>query len=96
MSVWVGFKQTGVAYKRSSRYSGETKYPLRKMFKFAVDAITSFSYFPLQLAMYLGFLTAGVSIIAIPVVIIVRIIGNHALFGQATTLIAVLFRKACS
>jgi dolichol-phosphate mannosyltransferase len=91
MSVWVGFKQTGVAYKRSSRYSGETKYPLRKMFKFAVDAITSFSYFPLQLAMYLGFLTAGVSIIAIPVVIIVRIIGNHALFGQATTLIAVLF-----
>lgn len=91
MSVWVGFKQTGVAYKRSSRYSGETKYPFRKMFKFAVDAITSFSYFPLQLAMYLGFLTAGVSIIAIPVVIIVRIIGNHALFGQATTLIAVLF-----
>lgn len=91
MSVWVGFKQTGVAYKRSSRYSGETKYPFRKMFKFAVDAITSFSYFPLQLAMYLGFLTAGVSIIAIPVVILVRIIGNHALFGQATTLIAVLF-----
>jgi dolichol-phosphate mannosyltransferase len=61
------------------------------MLKFASDAITSFSYFPLQVASYLGFLSAGLSIIAIPVVIILRIIGLHAFIGQATTLIAVLF-----
>jgi dolichol-phosphate mannosyltransferase len=91
MSTWVGFKQTGVSYKRASRYSGVTKYPFRKMLKFASDAITSFSYFPLQVASYLGFLSAGLSIIAIPVVIILRIIGLHAFIGQATTLIAVLF-----
>jgi glycosyltransferase involved in cell wall biosynthesis len=91
MSVWVGFKQTGVSYKRAARYSGVTKYPFKKMIKFASDAITSFSYFPLQLAMYLGFFTAGISIIAIPVVIILRIVGSHAFLGQATTLIAVLF-----
>lgn len=91
MSSWVGFKQTGVTYKRASRYSGVTKYPFRKMFKFASDAITSFSYFPLQVASYLGFLSAGLSIIAIPVVIILRIVGLHAFIGQATTLIAVLF-----
>lgn len=91
MSSWVGFKQTGVAYKRASRYSGVTKYPFRKMLKFASDAITSFSYFPLQVASYLGFLSAGLSIIAIPVVIILRIVGLHAFTGQATTLIAVLF-----
>jgi len=91
MSSWVGFKQTGVRYKRAARYSGETKYPYKKMIKFASDAITSFSYFPLQLAMYLGFITAGISIIAIPVVIISRIVGSHAFTGQATTLIAVLF-----
>jgi dolichol-phosphate mannosyltransferase len=91
MSSWVGFKQTGVLYKRAARYSGETKYPYKKMIKFASDAITSFSYFPLQLAMYLGFITAGISIIAIPVVIISRIVGSHAFTGQATTLIAVLF-----
>jgi dolichol-phosphate mannosyltransferase len=91
MSSWVGFKQTGVSYKRASRYSGVTKYPFRKMLKFASDAITSFSYFPLQVASYLGFLSAGLSIIAIPVVIILRIIGLHAFIGQATTLIAVLF-----
>ncbi len=91
MSSWVGFKQTGVTYKRASRHSGVTKYPFRKMLKFASDAITSFSYFPLQMASYLGFLSAGLSIIAIPVVIILRIIGLHAFIGQATTLIAVLF-----
>jgi polyisoprenyl-phosphate glycosyltransferase len=91
MSVWVGFKQTGVSYKRAARFSGETKYPFKKMVKFASDAITSFSYFPLQLAMYLGFITAGISIIAIPLVIILRMVGSHAFLGQATTLIAVLF-----
>jgi dolichol-phosphate mannosyltransferase len=91
LSVWVGFNQTGVDYKRAARYSGETKYPLKKMVKFAWDAITSFSYFPLQLAMYLGFISAGLSILAIPVVVIFRMAGSHAFFGQATTLIAVLF-----
>jgi dolichol-phosphate mannosyltransferase len=91
MSVWVGFKQTGVEYKRASRYSGETKYPLKKMLKFAMDAITSFSYFPLQLAIYIGFFSAGISILAIPIVIIMRLAGSQAFFGQASTLIAVLF-----
>jgi dolichol-phosphate mannosyltransferase len=91
MSVWVGFRQTGVPYKRAARFAGETKYPLKKMVKFAGDAITGFSYLPLQLATYLGFLAAGVSILAIPVVIATRIAGSQAFFGQATTLIAVLF-----
>jgi glycosyltransferase involved in cell wall biosynthesis len=91
MSVWVGFRQTGVEYKRAARFSGETKYPLKKMVKFATDAITSFSYFPLQLAMYIGFAAAGLSILAIPVVVAMRLIGNQAFFGQASTLIAVLF-----
>jgi len=91
MSVWVGFRQTGVTYRRASRYSGSTKYPFRKMLKFASDAITSFSYFPLQVATYLGFLCAGLSIVAIPIVIATRVTGSQAFFGQATTLIAVLF-----
>ncbi len=91
MSVWVGFKQTGVEYKRDERHAGETKYPLRKMIKFASDAITSFSYFPLQLSMYIGFVAAGLSTLAIPVVIALRLAGSRAFFGQASTLIAVLF-----
>jgi len=91
MTAWVGFRQIGVPYKRAARFAGETKYPFRKMFKLALDAVTGFSYFPLQLATYLGFLSAGISAIAIPVVIVMRLAGNEAFFGQATTLIAVLF-----
>ncbi len=91
MAAWVGFRQIGVPYKRAARFSGETKYPLKKMIKFASDAITGFSYFPLQLATYVGFVAAGIAIVAIPVVAVMRIAGNSAFFGQASTLIAVLF-----
>jgi dolichol-phosphate mannosyltransferase len=91
MSVWVGFRQIGVPYKRGARFAGETKYPLSKMTRFATDAITSFSYFPLQLASYIGFFAALLSIFAIPIVIYLRLTGSQAFFGQATTLIAVLF-----
>lgn len=92
MSVWVGFNQTGVKYRRAARYAGETKYPFKKMFKFAWDAVTSFSYLPLQIATYLGFISAGISIFAIPIVAYMRITGSQEAFaGQATTLIAVLF-----
>ena len=62
MSVWVGFKQAGVEYKRAARHTGETKYPLKKMLRFALDGITSFSYLPLQLATYFGFIAAAVAV----------------------------------
>ncbi len=91
MTAWVGFRQIGVPYRRAARFSGETKYPFRKMLRLALNAVTGFSHFPLQIATYLGFLSAGVSILAIPVVILLRLLGNQAFFGQATTLIAVLF-----
>ncbi len=91
MSAWVGFKQTGVTYNRSARFAGETKYPFKKMFRLALNAITGFSYFPLQVATYIGFIAAAIAIIAIPVVIILRATGEHPLLGQATTLLAVLF-----
>lgn len=91
MSAWVGFKQVGVGYKRAARFTGSTKYPFRKMFRLALNAITGFSYLPLQLASYLGFIAAGLSIIAIPIVAIARLTGGSSFLGQATTLIAVLF-----
>ena len=91
MSAWVGFRQIGVPYRRAARFSGVTKYPFSKMLKLALNAITGFSYFPLQLATYFGFTSAGLAIIAIPVVIIMRLIGHGAFLGQATTLISVLF-----
>jgi glycosyltransferase involved in cell wall biosynthesis len=91
MSAWVGFKQVGVEYKRAARKAGETKYPFRKMFRLALNAITSFSYFPLQVATFFGFASAGIAIIAIPVVIALRLAGSHFFEGQTTTLISVLF-----
>lgn len=91
MSAWVGFKQVGVSYKRAARLAGETKYPFKKMLKLALTAITGFSYVPLQIATYVGFISAGISLIAIPVVILMRMLGSQQFTGQATTLIAVLF-----
>jgi polyisoprenyl-phosphate glycosyltransferase len=91
LSVWVGFRQTGVHYVRAERYAGETKYPLKKMLKFALDGITSFSYFPLQVATYVGFVSAVLAIFGILATIILRLTGSHAFYGQATTLVAVLF-----
>jgi dolichol-phosphate mannosyltransferase len=91
MSAWVGFRQIGVEYKRAARFSGETKYPFRKMLLLALNAITSFSYFPLQVATFFGFFSAALAILAIPVVVYLRMTGSQAFFGQATTLIAVLF-----
>jgi glycosyltransferase involved in cell wall biosynthesis len=91
MSSWVGFRQTGVEYRRAARFAGETKYPFKKMLRFASDAITGFSYLPLQIATYMGFISAGLSILAMPVVIYLRASGSQAFFGQATTLLAVLF-----
>ncbi|NDJ86302.1 MAG: glycosyltransferase family 2 protein [Chloroflexi bacterium] len=92
MVSWVGYRQTGVVYHRHSRYAGRTKFTLKKMVRFALDAITSFSYFPLQLASYVGFFFAGLSALAILVVIALRLFGADApLMGQATTLVVVLF-----
>src|SRR5262245_47864187 len=91
MSAWVGFKQIGIEYKRAARTAGETKYPFRKMFRLAINAVTGFSYFPLQVATFFGFLSAGLAILAMPVVIYLRASGSQAFFGQASTLLAVLF-----
>lgn len=92
LSVWVGFRQTGIRYVRRERFAGATQYPLRRMLKFAGDAITGFSYVPLQLATTLGFWVSGLALLAVPVVAVLRaVFREDFFFGQATTLIAVLF-----
>jgi len=63
MVAWVGFRQVAVKYERPARFAGETKYPFRKMLRFAIDGITSFSIIPLRLATWLGVLS-GFSAIA--------------------------------
>ena len=59
MFAWAGFRQVGIEYVRAPRSAGETKYPLRKMIRFAVDAMTAFSTKPLKLATRLSFCQPG-------------------------------------
>ncbi len=73
MTSWVGFRQTGVNYIRQERFAGTTKYPLRKMIRFAFDAITGFSYFPLQVTIYVSLILALLAVLAVPVVAFLRL-----------------------
>lgn len=91
MTSWVGFRQTGVNYVRQERHSGQTKYPFKKMLRFALDAITGFSYFPLQVAIYASLILALIAVLAVPIVAFLRLSGSQLQFeGQATTLVALL------
>ncbi len=91
MTVWVGFSQTAVSYERDARHAGETKYTVRRMLRFSLDAIASFSHLPLQLATYVGLLSAGVAFVAIPVVIVLRIFDSYLPgFGSITIAILLL------
>ena len=89
MTVWVGFTQAAVPYSRDARYAGTTKYTLARMLRFSADAILSFSERPLQLATLLGLIISALAFVAIPVVIVLRLLGQY-LPGFGTLTIAVL------
>jgi polyisoprenyl-phosphate glycosyltransferase len=89
MTVWVGFTQAAVPYQRDARYAGETKYTLRRMLAFSLDAISSFSHLPLQAATVLGFLFSFIAFLAIPVVIGLKLADSY-LPGFSTITIVIL------
>jgi glycosyltransferase involved in cell wall biosynthesis len=72
MTVWVGYTQTAVAYKRAPRAGGQTKYTPARMLRLAFDAITSFSHAPLQAATLLGFAFSLLAFLAIPLTVVAR------------------------
>ncbi|MDR2570736.1 MAG: glycosyltransferase family 2 protein [Oscillospiraceae bacterium] len=90
---WVGFKQIPVEYVREERFAGVTKYPLRKMVTFAMDAVTSFSYKPLKLATMLGFSISLFSFLYILYVIYQRFFTEQTITGWASTMAAILFTQ---
>jgi len=87
---WMGFRQIGVEYARQSRVAGETKYPYRKMVKFALDGITSFSNVPLKLATWLGYFASLLAFIYLVTVFVQKALG-HTVQGWATIMVALLF-----
>lgn len=91
MTSWVGYRQTGVPYVREKRVWGETKYPWRKMIAFALDAVTSFSFFPLQIMLYISLVLGILSLLVGIVISILRIaMGEEFFGGQATTIVLLL------
>lgn len=91
MVSWVGFRQIGVPYRRLARKAGETKYPFRKMFRLALDAVTGFSFIPLKLALWTGALATGLGLLLAVVLLILRLNDNIPLAGQGLTASLILF-----
>lgn len=91
MVSWVGFRQLALPYRRAGRFAGETKYPLRKMLRFAGDGILSFSTRPLQLSIGLGFLSAGLALLGMLYAVVVRLVTTEWVAGWAAIMVAVLF-----
>lgn len=90
--TWVGYNQAPVFYDRDRRYGGETKYPLSKMIKFALDGITGFSSQPLRLASHAGLFFAAASMALMVALTIYRFAGGTGLIPGWTSLaVAVLF-----
>ncbi|MCL2499687.1 MAG: glycosyltransferase family 2 protein [Defluviitaleaceae bacterium] len=90
---WVGFKQIAVEYERQERFAGETKYPLRKMVSFAMDAIASFSYKPLKLATSLGFIMSLLGFVYMLVIIFQAMFTDRTITGWASTLVVILLSQ---
>ena len=91
MVAWLGFRQTAVTYDRRARFAGETKYPLRKMLRFAVDGITSFSIVPLRFATWLGVLSGLVAMVAAAWAVYVKLVEHEAVQGWTTIMMLVAF-----
>jgi dolichol-phosphate mannosyltransferase len=91
MVSWAGFRQTALPYRRAERFAGETKYPLRKMFRFAMDGIFSFSTRPLQISVVLGMLSAALALAGIVYALSLRIFTDIWVEGWTALMIATLF-----
>jgi dolichol-phosphate mannosyltransferase len=93
MVTWVGFRQIGIPYRRQARFAGATKFPLVRMFRFAADAVFSFSFTPLRLAVWAGFLVIGIALLGIVWAIMLRFFfdPSHWVRGWASLFVAILF-----
>lgn len=94
MSAWTGFRQIGVGYKRKARHAGVTKYPLKKMLRLAMNAVTGFSMWPLQLATRLGAVLGVLGLLAIPVAVILQVVVGVRFHGLATLAILMTLLSA--
>jgi len=88
---WIGFNQTYVEYERDERNAGETGYTYKKMIRFALDGITSFSNFPLKFASICGFVVSGIAFVVMLYALYSRFISKDYIEGWTSIIISVLF-----
>lgn len=91
MISWVGFRQTGVTYHRAARSEGQTKFTFRKMLRFALEGITSFSYVPLQLASLLGVLCATMAFLMLIYVFASKFFDHQVVRGWTSQMAITIF-----
>jgi dolichol-phosphate mannosyltransferase len=91
MVSWIGFKQVAVIYDRAPRRAGQSKYPLMKMLRFAVDSVISFSFVPLRLAIWVGFGAIAASFAGIVYALVIRLYTTDWVRGWTSIFTAVLF-----
>ena len=89
MVAWVGFRQTAAYYDREARFAGETKYPLKKMIRFAIDGITSFSTIPLRFATWLGVFAGLMAVVIALWAIYIKLFVTGVVQGWTTIMILV-------
>jgi polyisoprenyl-phosphate glycosyltransferase len=91
MVSWLGFRQLALPYRRFARFAGTTKYPMRKMMRFAMDGILSFSVVPLRLATMIGLAASLMALIGCWVALGLRLWTHHWVVGWTSLLLAGLF-----
>lgn len=89
--AWVGFNQTFIEYDRDERYAGDTGYPYKKMIRFALDGITSFSNLPLKFATVAGFLVSGITFLMSLYALYSRFVSRDYVPGWTSLMLAILF-----
>ncbi len=90
MVSWIGFKQVGLEYERQERFAGQTKYPFKKMLRFAFDAITSFSTVPLKLMIYVGFFVSFIGLLGVFYILYIKFFTTDAVTGWSSIMITIL------
>ena len=89
--AWTGFRQEPVHFVRAARAAGETKWPVGKLIRLAIDGILSFSYQPLRLSVWLGLLSSCLALLGIVYIFVVRLTSDEWILGYASLYISVLF-----
>ena len=90
MIPWIGFKQEGIFYQRDKRYCGKTKFSIRKMVRFSIDGITSFSAVPLKMVGMLGVWVSILGVIYASYALYEKVVLQSTIQGWTSLVILIL------